>query len=138
MEGARAIGPELERHGLTGADPLGDPVIVDRQAVRDVGRSQFDLHEIVLVDLYATRFERVAMRAHTEQFGRGTLILRGEDGRSGGQGEQEVRDAEPHGGLIVRRTSLPFGLPPLLTTCWLPLPGAALSGSGESCRSGRY
>jgi hypothetical protein len=37
--------------GCPGADALGDPVVVDRQAVRDVVGPQLDLHEVVLVDL---------------------------------------------------------------------------------------
>ena len=55
-----AIGAELEGDRLAGADALGDPVGVDRQAVRDVVGAQLDLDEIVLVDLDARRVERVA------------------------------------------------------------------------------
>ena len=74
-KGAGAVGAELERDGLAGSDALGNAVIVDREAVRDVARVQLDLDEIVLIDFDARWVERVAVYDDRERLRGRTLIL---------------------------------------------------------------
>jgi hypothetical protein len=54
---SRLIGAEFERDRLAGAGALGDAVVVNGEAVGDVGRGEGDLHQVVLLDFDAGRCE---------------------------------------------------------------------------------
>src|SRR4029077_13128300 len=72
---AGLVGAELERHRRIRADALGNPVIVDGQAVRDVAGLELDLHQVVLIDLDPRRLEGITVRTNRERLGGWRLIL---------------------------------------------------------------
>ena len=78
---ARFVGPELEADGLSGLGALGDAVLVDREAVRDVVGGEGDLHHVVLRDLDAAWRELEALGVNRKF----ALGLRREGARGGGK-----------------------------------------------------
>src|SRR5436190_14225657 len=64
VEGKRSglVRPELEGDGASRPDALRDPVVVDRDAVRDVLGPELDRDEIVLKDFDARGLETVSLR----------------------------------------------------------------------------
>ena len=63
---ADLISAELEDHTLASCGALGDAILIDREAVRDVLGREGDLHEIVLLHLNPNRFERELIAADLE------------------------------------------------------------------------
>ena len=74
-EGAGALRTEFEAHRLSRSYSLGNPIIVDRQAVRDIFRAELDPDEVVLEHLDAGGSKRVTTGDKREQTLGGSLGL---------------------------------------------------------------
>src|SRR2546426_2264165 len=78
IEGERADleGAEFEGYRVAGADALGNPVLVDRQAVRNIFGAKLNRDEIVLKHFDPRRLERVSFGRDRKWPWSRTLILR--------------------------------------------------------------
>src|SRR4051812_3815343 len=69
---ADLVGAELEHDGLAGAGALGDAVLIDREAVRDVLCRKGDLHQIILLH-FDTHWLEGELIAGNREFAGGRL-----------------------------------------------------------------